>query len=84
MTELSQIYLSPNVMGAIVQIINCNFAIGGRYWFQFVFSAQLFAKEHESIPVYGQVVIDGHVSSAWVVIECFRVFDEIKFKINWL
>lgn len=71
-------------MGAIVEIENFNFAIGGGNRFQVVISAQLPAKEQESIPVFGQVLIDGHISSTWVVFEFFRVFDEMKFKINRL
>lgn len=43
-------------MGAIVEIENFNFAIGGRNRFQVVISAQLPAKEQESIPVFGQVL----------------------------
>lgn len=80
MTELSQILLSPNVMAAIVEIINFNFVIGGRYRFQFVISAQLSAKEHESIPVFGQVLIDKHISSARVF---SRGFDEMIRSTNF-
>lgn len=47
--RIDLICLFPNVMGAIVEIENFNFAIGGRNRFQVVISAQLPAKEQESI-----------------------------------
>lgn len=47
-------------------------------------SAQLSAKEHKSIMVFGQILINGHIWSAWVVFEIFRVFDDMKLKINRL
>lgn len=77
-TKLSQIGPFPNVMGAIVEIINFHFAIEKRYWFQFVI-------------LHNCLLGNRSLSLYLVSFECLGCFgfslssfDEMKFKINKL